>query len=94
MMLFLFNQLFHSCIFTALGSDAPQKTEMFIVLFLFSLLSARTAAFSCIGWGWRRGATTVLKLLLIVPDKNGDVCCAYCRTILFFNQSQRVRCQL
>ena len=39
MMLFLFNQLFHSCIFTALGSDAPQKTEMCIVMFLFSLPS-------------------------------------------------------
>ena len=82
------------CAYAILGSDEPQKTAMCIVLFLFSLLSARTAAVSCIGWGWRRGAATVLKLLLIVPDKNGDVCCAYYHAFLFFNQSQSVRCQL
>ena len=33
------------------GSDAPQKTEMFIVLFLFSLPSARMAA------GFHNGAS-------------------------------------
>ena len=27
--------------------------------------------------GLAQGATAVLKQLLIVPDKNGDVCCAY-----------------
>ena len=47
MSLFLFNLLFSFCIFSALvsgvalcGSDAPQKTEMCIVMFLFSLPSA------------------------------------------------------
>ena len=46
MSLFLFNLLFSFCIFSALvsgvalcGSDDPQKTEMCIMMFLFSLSS-------------------------------------------------------
>ena len=34
-LLFYFNLLFHTVIFTELGSDASQKTEMFFVLSLF-----------------------------------------------------------
>ena len=59
---------------------------MFIVLFLFSLPSAplrpvamarREGSRFPYRLGLAQGATAVLKQLLIVPDKNGDVCCAY-----------------
>ena len=38
-LLFPFILLFHSCIFTALGCDAPQKTEMFIDFLLYFVVS-------------------------------------------------------
>ncbi len=38
-LLFYFILLFHSCIYTALGSDAPQKTEMFIDFLLYFVVS-------------------------------------------------------
>ena len=36
-LLFLVNQLFHPVSFTALVSDAPQKTEMCMLLFLMCI---------------------------------------------------------
>ncbi len=38
-LLFYFILLFHSCIYTALVSDAPQKMEMFIDILLYFVVS-------------------------------------------------------
>ena len=38
-LLFYFILLFHSCIYTALGSDTLQKTEMFIDFLLYFVVS-------------------------------------------------------